>query len=887
MRRFSGHVRSASFVCHLAAVLWCSTVHAQVLVHFDLPAQSLAKSLKAIGTATNTDVGFNASQVAGLVAPQLKADLTVDGALARVLVGTGLRSRHLDDHTIVIAPIQLSTSESEKMQLPPAGTSAPVEANDQSTTPPAPADANSTDTAPSSNEQRKGLEEIVVTGTHIAGGPPVGSPLITVTATDIANSGYSTIGDVVRSLPQSFGGGVNPGVVGAVGTANSQNVSSASTVNLRGLGPDSTLTLVDGHRLAYDGFANAVDISALPLAAIERVEILTDGASAVYGSDAVAGVANFILKKDFEGVQASARYGVATRGGAAENQENLLLGTNWNSGNALLNYEHYGQNELYASDRAFSDAAPGPTSLLPYQRRDSAFLSTHQDLSDQISTYLEALYTERKADIAANYGSSPYFNDNTTTFFSAVSGLKVDLRGGWTASIDGDLSAGKDAQSSYYVDGGVPSGTTAIYYGNRTASIETQAGGPLMSLPSGSLQAAGGAGYRSEGYHDDLGDPSATRHLTYGFGELRIPLARADEERIGLERLETSIAGRYEDYSDSGTAATPKVGLLYAPTRDLAVRGSWAKSFRAPSLLEEYGSRQLYVYPGADLGINSPPNAQLLDQEGSNPKLQPERATSWTAGLDYKPQWVPDLKTSITYYNIAYRNRITNPIANVLNALTDPTYAPFVVYNPSLASQAALLSQTTLFQNQSGAPYDPSKVAVLLENQYVNVGSQTLNGVDLTGDYRIRGAFGEVDISGDAAWLTLRQRLTPLSSEQTLSGEVFNPPKFKARLGAAWQRGAWIASSFLNYVASETDNTTLTNIPVASWTTVDAMIGYDASHIDGFLKGVRISASVQNLFDRDPPRIGSASTLIPGLNYDSTNASALGRFVSLTIQKKW
>src|SRR4030081_2595820 len=103
----------------VAAAFWCCAVRAQILVHFDLPAQSLAQSLKAIGTATNTDVGFSASQVAGLLAPALNADLTVDGALMRVLAGTGLRSQRLNGHSIVIKAMESSTSGSaEKNPLP-------------------------------------------------------------------------------------------------------------------------------------------------------------------------------------------------------------------------------------------------------------------------------------------------------------------------------------------------------------------------------------------------------------------------------------------------------------------------------------------------------------------------------------------------------------------------------------------------------------------------------------------------------------------------------------------------------------------------------------------------------------------------------------------------
>src|ERR1700722_13094391 len=110
MRRYCARIH-ASFTSFLfVAAFWCTAANAQMLAHFDLPAQSLARSLQEIGTATNTDVGFSASQVAGLLAPPLKAELTVDDALMRVLAGTRLRPKHLDDHTIVIAADTSPTS---------------------------------------------------------------------------------------------------------------------------------------------------------------------------------------------------------------------------------------------------------------------------------------------------------------------------------------------------------------------------------------------------------------------------------------------------------------------------------------------------------------------------------------------------------------------------------------------------------------------------------------------------------------------------------------------------------------------------------------------------------------------------------------------------------
>ncbi len=125
--------------------------------------------------------------------------------------------------------------------------------------------------------------------------------MITLDRTAIQNSGYANTAELMRTLPQNFGGGIQPTTLGTLGESTN-NISSASTLNLRGLGAESTLTLIDGHRIASDGFVGGVvDVSAIPLAAVDRVEVLTDGASAIYGADAVGGVVNFILRQDYDG----------------------------------------------------------------------------------------------------------------------------------------------------------------------------------------------------------------------------------------------------------------------------------------------------------------------------------------------------------------------------------------------------------------------------------------------------------------------------------------------------------------------------------------------------------------------------------------------------------
>ncbi len=127
------------------------------------------------------------------------------------------------------------------------------------------------------------------------------SPITSVTATDIAATGLTRVEDILNNLPMVFAGMNSTTSNGADGTA---------TVDLRGLGTQRTLVLVDGRRLGPgtgDG-RNYSDINQIPAALIERVDVLTGGASAVYGADAVAGVVNFVLNTHFEGVKVDAGY---------------------------------------------------------------------------------------------------------------------------------------------------------------------------------------------------------------------------------------------------------------------------------------------------------------------------------------------------------------------------------------------------------------------------------------------------------------------------------------------------------------------------------------------------------------------------------------------------
>jgi iron complex outermembrane recepter protein len=145
------------------------------------------------------------------------------------------------------------------------------------------------------------IQEVVVTGSRIAQpNLETTSPVTQVTAEDVVTQGVTKIEDLVNQLPQAFA---------AQNATVSNAATGTATVNLRGLGTNRTLVLIDGRRMPYGGVTNsAADLNQIPSAMVERVEVLTGGASAVYGSDAVAGVVNFIMKKDFEGVQFDGQY---------------------------------------------------------------------------------------------------------------------------------------------------------------------------------------------------------------------------------------------------------------------------------------------------------------------------------------------------------------------------------------------------------------------------------------------------------------------------------------------------------------------------------------------------------------------------------------------------
>jgi outer membrane receptor protein involved in Fe transport len=189
------------------------------------------------------------------------------------------------------------------------------------------------------------LETIVVTGSNIRRvDTETANPIITIDKATIERSGKVTLGDLVQDLPAVSGPYTNPRVNNGGGTG-------ASTVSLRGLGSQRTLVLVNGHRYLYG------DVNAIPAAAVERIEVLTDGASAVYGSDAVAGVVNFILRSNYQGAEFAVNYGISDRDDGARQGYHFVFGQTSDKGGLLAGVDYNKYDLVLASNRAFSTNA--------------------------------------------------------------------------------------------------------------------------------------------------------------------------------------------------------------------------------------------------------------------------------------------------------------------------------------------------------------------------------------------------------------------------------------------------------------------------------------------------------------------------------------------------
>ena len=196
--------------------------------------------------------------------------------------------------------------------------------------------------------------EIVVTGSSIKGVAPVGSNLTTVSRADLESTGAQTVQQVLKSVPAVVG--IQSPGQGAFGSADGSGTNAPTIHGLGASASNSTLILMNGHRIPTSGINHVLaDPNIIAPIALERVEVLADGASSVYGSDAVAGVINFITRKKVNGFEANAQKGFGS--GYKTLTAGLLWGQTYDTGSVLVAYNYSNRSNLSSASRSYTSSA--------------------------------------------------------------------------------------------------------------------------------------------------------------------------------------------------------------------------------------------------------------------------------------------------------------------------------------------------------------------------------------------------------------------------------------------------------------------------------------------------------------------------------------------------
>jgi len=951
-----------------------ASAQADTLRHYQLPAQELGASIRSVALAAGQTLIAPTELLRGRRAPPVDGTYTPDEAVARLLAGTDLRVAHVGNALVIRRQAAESATDAQG-----AGTGAD--------------------------------DEILVTGTRIRGRAPAGAAVTTIDRRAIEQSGYVTTQQVLQAVPQNFGGGATE--ISYTTTRNGADANSAfgTGINLRGLGPSSTLVLLNGERPPMAGFAGVfTDLSMVPISVVERIEVLPDGSSALYGSDAVAGVVNIVPRLDFKGLEARGSLGFAD--GFKQIQASAIGGVKWRGGRAVLGYEYYDRGALAASRRPyFSEdlrrfglgdfrsapgAVPGVTvgvrsfvvpagqngtaltpadfaagtaekgdawaggDALPAQRRHAVFGAVTLELGERLTLQGQGLYGARHFDGK----SRAVFNASTVTvpvsnaFYVDPIGTHQPLRVSYSflkelgpEGIRGNTDAVGTTASLHWSPGRWDLGVHATYgrqvediqiynvintarlataladsnratalnvLGNGTAnnpatlnslrgyyytggtyamwSTALRADGPLVKLPAGDARLALGVEHRRERYIDAAspydrttltpivqpGAPIGDRLVTAGYAELALPLSRSGSS---LGRLDVSAAVRGEHYSDFGDTVNPKIGATWEPLVGVRLRGTFGTSFRAPSFSNTRQGPDVTSYFAFPLTDPASPtgttNAVILS--GNKPGIGPERATSWTAGIDFRAGATNGLTAQLTWFDVDYRDRITNPGTALTSFLINRAiYAPIITANADPAALAAYFA-SPFYANYFGIP--ASQVSTIIDARTQNLARQRERGLDFDIGYRFALAGGKAELGASGSYIVdLSQRLTPSSPSVSLVGTLGYPPDLRVRGRAVYNVHETGLSVFANYIDGYANNSTGTVQHVGSWLTIDAQLSQRLEL--GPLGKLSVALSISNLFDADPP-LTVARSAFTTIGIDLENANPAGRIVSLQLTKQW
>jgi len=267
--------------------------------------------------------------------------------------------------------------------------------------------------------------------------------------------------------------------------------------------------------------------------------------------------------------------------------------------------------------------------------------------------------------------------------------------------------------------------------------------------------------------------------------------------------------------------------------------------------------------------------------------LHQEKAATWTVGLDLAPALIPGLRSSLTYYSIDYRDRIAQPgPANVFNILQDEAvWGQVIQRNPPEATVLAICNGPRFFSSPSACLNTPP--AAIVDLRLRNLSRTLTKGIDLNLEQSFAGSLGYFKWSARGTYfLTFGQAVTDSAPVTSVANTLSYPIKFRARTTLSWSErqgslpglSAALAASF---AGAYLDNESVPNRRIASYTTVDAQLGYSTGEDHRWFENTDITLSATNLFNAKPPFVNTQ------LGFDQPNTPPVARLVNLSVTKKW
>ncbi len=727
------------------------------------------------------------------------------------------------------------------------------------------------------------LQSVVVTGTYAKNRRTIDaeSPVDVIGAKELQASGSSELATVLGRLLPSMN---FPRPSGADAS------DAVRPAQLRGLSPDQTLVLVDGKRRHATAVVNVngtqgrgsapVDLNAIPLAAIDHIEVLRDGAAAQYGSDAIAGVINIILKKGASGGEAEVGFGeYQKRDGKAIT---LRGSTGFNLGE-----QGWVRVALEASGRDPTNRA-GPDLRNPAEPRygrvnqrfgdpetrpRTVFVNSLYRVNDDIDWYAFANYGQRNTSAAATWrtalngtaqrtplypeGFLPLENSESTDT-SLVTGLRGEADGWrWDASLnygnnefqldlDHTVNQSLNAASPTHFYAGKLKNTQQLF------NFDVAKEYPVAAF-SGPLTVALGVEARHEKYEIGAGDEasylgsgaqgfSGFRPINAGSNSRHNESVYANLEAEITRQFSASGALRHERYSDFGSTTSAKGSARYAFTPDLSLRGTASSGFRAPSLAQQFYTITTTNFSVVN-NVNTPietgtfaVGSAAASALGAT-QLKAEKARNYSLGV----QWSPSRNWNASVD--AYRIDIDDRVALSANMTLSPAL------QAALAKQGILVGAGRYFTN-----------AIDTRSTGVDVVSTYRWEATGAGRYDFTAAYNHnrnsLEHVNDNPAILSANGLT-LIDRQTINRLTVGSPKDKLSLATDWTLGAWGARGVVTRYGSFTvpqNNAALDQVYDPQWV-------LDLSGSVKLNNNWRLSAGIDNVTNRYPDQVTSAGNL--------------------------